>query len=1179
MQVTKRDGRREPVQFDKITRRLAHLRDVDHQPALGVDVTKVAASVCAAVCDGISTTRLDELAAEVAAGLSTDHPDYGALAARVLVSNLQKNTSDSVADTFVRMGDVLDPDMVALATDLEAAGALDFVDYDRDYDLDFFGFKTMEKMYLTRVRGVVVERPQHMWLRVALALWGRDVDRVRETYELMSRKRFTHASPTLFNAGCKRSQCSSCFAAGTRVCTTNRGVVNIEDVRVGDRVVTHAGGVKTVEQVHANPLGGRILYDVQVFKTPVLTVTGNHRFWAQKMSGKKVRDGVPGWYAIEDLREGDYIAIPRRVQRAGPQTIDAYRALEAGMESLGLRSKYRLVLESDMVNVDRVITRPDWLNDRASTLTCHVRCNGIKACWDVTEDFAWFLGVWYGDGCVVHKGGSNEGAPSYVSFAAHPDNHELIERVCRVGRVVFGVRPNVHVQSKQKLTSIAFHSKPLAIVFRHLFGHGHLGKRLHVGAFDWDKSMVEALIGGLVSSDGCVTSGGTITMALTNRPLMEAVYHAARQVGIDVSLHTAKKRPDLEYCPTWSMTVPFLGGIRRHVLKRYADERMSRESLDRTHTKTAVIDGTVFLRLDRKRASTREDVRGERVVYTLGVADDHSYNVEGLMCENCFLMGVEDDSIEGIFDAITKCAHISKWGGGIGIHVSGVRSKGARILGTNGTSDGLVPMLRVLNATAAYVNQGGRRKGSVAVYIEPHHPDFLDVIAMKRNVGDEHLRARDLFYAAWISDLFMRRVEADAAWSFFDPAACPGLADAWGDEYVALYERYEAEGLATRTARARDVWFEILRSQIETGTPYLLMKDACNAKSNQQNMGTIKCSNLCSEIVQFTAADEVAVCNLASLSLPAFVSGSSFDFAAFEAAVRVLARNLDRVIDINYYPVPEARTSNERHRPVGIGVQGLQDAFFMLRLPFDSPEAAVLNRHIFESLYHAALSESCALARERGRYSSFEGSPASQGRLQFDLWGVTPSADHPARHDWAGLKADIAVHGLRNSLSIAPMPTASTANIFGNVESTEPVTSNVYSRRTLAGEFAVVNKHLVRDLMARGLWTPATKNAILANEGSVQHVPGLPDDVRRLYRTAWELSMKAVIDMAADRGAFVCQSQSMNVFVAEPTFKKLSSMFFHAWKRGLKTCAYYLRSRPAAKAVQVTVRDCVACSG
>lgn len=758
MSVVKRGGRRELVNFDKITSRIERLcwpagskpcKQFDS--ALDIDATRIAASVCAAVVDGITTEKLDELTADAAAGMSTEHPDYGVLAARIVASNLQKKTSDSIAKTFQAMNDLLSSEFVDCVrkhrNEYQA-----MVDYDRDYDFDYFGFKTMERLYLARVDGKIVERPQHLFLRVAIALWGSDLDRVRETYDALSTKQFTHASPTLFNAGMKNQQLASCF-----------------------------------------------------------------------------------------------------------------------------------------------------------------------------------------------------------------------------------------------------------------------------------------------------------------------------------------------------------------------------------------------------------------------------------------LMGVHDDSIVGIFDALTKCAHISKFGGGIGIAVSSVRGKGSKIRGTNGSSDGIVPMAKVFDATAAYVNQGGRRKGAIAMYLEPHHPDVFEFLDLKRNQGEDSVRARNLFYAVWVSDLFMRRVEADAAWSLLDPATCPGLDAVHGPAYDDLYVRYENEGRAVRTVRAQDLWTAIVRSQIETGGPYVLFKDAANAKSNQSNLGTIKCSNLCCEILEFTASDEVAVCTLGSLSLPAFVRRDdegrpTYDFDALVRATRILARNLDRVVDVNFYPVPEARTSNARHRPVGIGVQGLADVFFELNIPFDGPRAAELNRDIFEAIYFGAISESADLAAEHGAYSTFEGSPASRGLLQFDLWNVAPGP----RWDWAGLKSKIAVTGLRNSLSVAPMPTASTAQFLSNVEAMEPQTSNLYSRRTLAGEFPVINSHLVRKLIERGTWSPSMKDQIVAHGGSIQRVVGICSEIKAVYKTAWELSMRSIIDMAADRGAFVCQSQSLNMFVAEPTMKSISSMLFYAWRRGLKTGCYYLRSKAASSAIKVT---CLSCSG
>ncbi len=755
MSVVKRDGRRELVNFDKITTRLERLcwplgarpsKKFDGVP-LGVDVTRIAATVCSSVVDGISTERLDELTADAAAGMTTEHPDYGVLAARIVVSNLQKQTSDSIAKTYGSMSSVLSADFMDKVrkhrNDYQA-----IVDYDLDYDFDYFGFKTMEKLYLTKVDGKIVERPQHMFLRVAIALWGDDLDKVRETYTALATKKFTHASPTLFNAGMKNQQLASCF-----------------------------------------------------------------------------------------------------------------------------------------------------------------------------------------------------------------------------------------------------------------------------------------------------------------------------------------------------------------------------------------------------------------------------------------LLGIEDDSIAGIFDALAKCAHISKHGGGIGIHVSTVRGKGSRIEGTNGVSDGIVPLAKVYDATAAYVNQGGRRKGAIAMYLEPHHPDVFDFLDLKRNQGEDSLRARNLFYAMWIPDLFMRRVEADGDWCLMDPKTCPGLNDVHGAEFDALYERYESEQKYVKKIKAQSLWFAIVRSQIETGGPYVLYKDHANAKSNQQNLGTIKCSNLCTEIVEYTSKDEIAVCTLGSLSLPAFVKEGAYDFDGLLAATKTLAKNLDRIVDANYYVVEEARTSNARHRPIGIGVQGLANVFFELGMPFDSPEAAALNRDIFETIYYGAISASAELAELHGPYPTFEGSPASRGQLQFDLWGVTPG-----KWDWAPLKARVVATGLRNSLSVAPMPTASTAQILSNVEAMEPQTSNLYSRRTLAGEFPVVNTHLVRELIRRGTWNVDMKNKIIQHGGSIQRVIGIHPSVKAVYKTAWELSMRTLIDMAADRGAYVCQSQSLNMFVAEPNVKSLSSMHFYAWKRGLKTGCYYLRTKPASSAIKITTA-CLSCSG
>ena len=540
---------------------------------------------------------------------------------------------------------------------------------------------------------------------------------------------------------------------------------------------------------------------------------------------------------------------------------------------------------------------------------------------------------------------------------------------------------------------------------------------------------------------------------------------------------------------------------------------------------------------------------------------------------SCFLMTMKEDSIGGIYDTLKNCAMISKYAGGIGVSIHDVRASNSYIRGTNGTSNGLVPMLRVFNNTARYVDQGGgRRKGSIAVYLEPWHADVESFLDLRKNQGNELERARDLFYALWVPDLFMKRVEANGHWSLFCPREAPGMSDAYGKDFDDLYESYESRGLARKTMPARDLWDRILDTQVETGTPYILFKDAANSKSNQKHLGTIKSSNLCTEIMEYTDKDEIAVCNLASISLAAMVVDayefeSSFDFDLLRSTTEILTDNLNKVIDRNFYPVKEAKRSNMRHRPIGIGIQGLADAFIMLRLPFDSPQARELNKMIFETIYYGAMKASMSLARQNGPHESFRGSPLSKGQFQFDLWGVDPSG----RYDWDDLRSKVIKFGVRNSLLVAPMPTASTAQILGNNESFEPFTSNVYTRRVLAGEFAVVNKHLLKDLTGLGIWNDHLKEKLLKARGSVQNISEIPAHLKEIYRTVWEIPQRVILGQAADRGPFVCQSQSTNIHMAEPSRGKLTSMFFYGWKKGLKTGMYYLRTRPKADSIQFAV--------
>jgi len=536
---------------------------------------------------------------------------------------------------------------------------------------------------------------------------------------------------------------------------------------------------------------------------------------------------------------------------------------------------------------------------------------------------------------------------------------------------------------------------------------------------------------------------------------------------------------------------------------------------------------------------------------------------------SCFLIAMESDSIEGIFNTLKECANISKYAGGIGMHVHNIRACGSHIRGTNGLSNGLVPMLRVFNNTAKYIDQGGKRNGTIAVYLEPWHADIIKFLEMKMNHGDEDVKGRDLFYGLWVCDLFMHRVKSNEEWSLFCPDQCPGLADVYGDEFNMLYTKYERDNLQRHKMSARDLWFRILDSQMETGTPYLCYKDTVNKKTNQKNIGIIRSSNLCSEIMEYSDGNETAVCNLASIALNQFVtSNQTFDFDKLHEVTQVVTENLNNVIDINYYPTNKTSISNMSHRPIGIGVQGLADTFMLMDFAFTSNEASTLNRRIFETMYHAALTASCKLAEKHGYYKSFVGSPASQGILQYDMWNIEPE---PNRYDWNDLKAKIIKHGLRNSLLLAPMPTASTSQILGNTECFEPISSNIYTRRTMAGEFILVNRHLITDLQKIGLWNDKIKNNIILNKGSVQYIDGLSDHLKQKYCTVWEIPMKQVIDMAADRGAFICQSQSMNLWMEDPTYASLTSMHFYAWTKGLKTGMYYLRRKGRHQPQQFTI--------
>jgi ribonucleoside-diphosphate reductase alpha subunit len=1160
MRVVKRSGRIEDMKFDNITNRIKNLT---YGLSKNCDSSKVAQQVASSLYDGITAQEIDTLSAEVCVGMITSDPDYEILATRIVASNIQKVCPNNF---HIAMKKLAKAGIVTEEVACIAGRVRDDIITKRDYDFGYFGLKTLEKSYLQRLDGILMETPQYMFMRVSIGIHGEDIPAVLETYDKMSQGMFIHATPTLFNAGTPRPQMSSCFVAGTPVFTANRGPVPIEQVCVGDTVVTHTGSIKPVLQTHKNMLGERTLFDVKIYKTPKLQVTGNHRFWS--ITKEQLQWGEsPQWNDMNHLRVGDWIAIPNSNTPTEHQVLDMYDILKDVQGAEHWTYSYEF----------------DGKKMRRNThFTSEYRPNGItkKGEWferyiTVDEHFAWFIGSWYGDGCILYQRSSiaSKRTPTHrgIAFAQNPNNATFVEEITRIGEKYLGVHASIHTAKKQNCLSISFNNSAVGTAFNILFGRWSNQKFLWPTMYSWSRSMITAFIGGLVSTDGCCTLNGSVTVQLTNQPLIQSIFHLTRSVGLDTSMTIMTKPYMGRDTHIGRMQIPWIPEVMKWVRKYYADDRLVKS--ERANT-TLEIDGRLFLRVNAK-SKIMENL--PEFVYTLGVQDDHSYSVQGVIAENCFLIANKGDSIDGIYGSLTECAQISKWAGGIGMHIHDVRANKSRIRGTNGQSDGIIPMLRVFNATARYVNQAGRRKGSIAVYLEPWHADIMDFLELRLNQGDEEARCRDLFSALWIPDLFMKRVEEGGQWSLFCPDKAPGLSEAVGEEFEALYTKYEEEGRANATVPAADVWKAILKSQTETGTPYMLYKDACNTKSNQKNLGTIKSSNLCTEIIEYTDKDETSVCNLASIALPKYVNEEtrSFDYEKLHEITKVVTKNLNRVIDRNFYPVETARKSNMRHRPIGLGVQGLADVFILCRLAFDSDEAKEMNARIFETMYHAALEASSELAEVEGPYETFEGSPASQGILQFDMW----QGETKLNYDWDALKERIRGVGLRNSLLMAPMPTASTAQILGNNECFEPYTTNIYLRRTLAGEFVVVNKHLVEDLKKIGLWSKDMKDLMVKAGGSIQNIVDIPDDIKNLYRTVWEIKMKDVIDMAADRGRFIDQSQSMNLFMESPTLSKLSSMHMYAWKQGLKTGMYYLRSKAKARPIQFSLEpECVACS-
>ena len=1114
MYVVKRDGQREIVAFDKILQRI---KNTGTEAGIHINYTTLTMKVIDQLYDGISTAQIDELTAEQCASLASTHPDYNTLAGRIVVSNLQKNTDGSFTKVVEQLyhfkdkhgspsplvSDELYEITMANSNELD-----ELCDYSRDYLIDFFGLKTLERAYLMKVNKRVVERPQHMWLRVSLGIHGTNMERVKETYEYMSMKYFTHATPTLFNSGTPRPQLSSCFLLAMESDSIS-GIYNtLSDCA---NISKWAGGIGLhIHNIRATGSHIRGTNGSSNGIVPMLRVYNNTAKYVDQcvhpetiiyttrgpIQIQNCERGVTSSYNIHGIPEviENVLESSYNGQMLEIQTMHSIFSLKITPEHplYVLRNQQKGLNYTVIENrIKKGLAHMEWVEAK------HLNENDMigysiplytEDIQSITADDCRMYGIILGDGSM----NSYVDSAGYVSLHTinKMDTRKFIENYLEARCI------QCNITTEGNTTRIRW-NRHIELPFRYNdFYDENKQKRILSKWLNLPLHKSNSILKGLLETDGC-NGEKELVFDSTSLNLIECVRFLCLKNGVLTSGYIRDRIGEKHNTLNGVIENKLISYCLRIPRTTEICKLMGAECENGLFFKFFRYENMVFTRI-----KTISETTYCGIVYDLQLTKEHNYMIH----------------------------------------------------------NGLVH------------NGGGKRNGSFAIYLEPWHSDVEIFLQMRKNHGDEEMKARDLFYALWMPDLFMERVKADADWTLMCPDECPGLSDVYGDEFNTLYTRYEGERRGRKTMKARKLWFQILDAQMETGTPYLCYKDAANKKSNQKNVGIIKSSNLCTEVMQVSTPTETAVCNLASIALPAFIDNTTtpptFCFDKLHKVTKVVIYNLNCVIDVNYYPTEKARASNMIHRPVGLGVQGLADTFIIMGMPFASDAAKILNRQIFETMYHAALEQSCELARIDGRYDTFDGSPASRGELQYDMWGVTPTE---GRYDWTALKDKIRAHGLRNSLLLAPMPTASTSQILGYNECIEPITSNIYSRRTLAGEFIMANKYLMNDLIKLGVWNERVKNNIIANHGSVQHIDSIPIEIREKYKTVWEIPMRALIDMAADRGAFVCQSQSLNLWMEDPNYGGLTSMHFYAWGKGLKTGIYYLRRRGRHQAQQFTI--------
>ena len=1113
MLVKKRNGNMEVIAFDKILRRI---KTIGTEVGIKINYTTLTMKVIDQLYNGISTTQIDELSAQQCASLASTHPDYNILASRITISNHHKNTADSFCKVMTQLYEYKDKhgqqsslvsqelyDVVQkYGTELES-----MLDYSRDYLIDYFGFKTLERAYLMKINKETVERPQHMWLRVAIGIHGDNLEKVKETYDCMSQKYFTHATPTLFNAGTPHPQLSSCYL----ISMENDSIEGIYNTLKDCALISKwAGGIGLhIHNIRAsgshirgtNGSSNGIVPMLRVFnntaryvdqcvlpETIIYTTQGPKQIQHCVMNETEIYNLQGGVEVIQNVLEHPYdgeVLEIETMHSIHPLTITpehpvfVLRGQKKGLNYKVIKNR----LEKNICDLEWIDAKDMDIDD----MVVYPIPSFSKDIANISADDCYVYGVILGDGSMSNKNDSS----GYISL--HTTNKKHIADF--IINYFNDKCVDYKIEVDNNTTRIRW-NRCIHLPFRYNdFYDENKEKRMLSKWLNLPIEKSKYILKGLLDTDGCMKN--ELVLDSTSYNLIECTRFLAMKMGVLTS-----------------------GYIRN--------------------------------RIGESHETVRGIIENKKISYVLRIPKT---------AEICDLMDITYDDKQ--FFKFLRYNDV-------------LLSRVQKI--TTHSYKGILYDLQMTNEhnyllhNGVVHNGGGRRNGSFAIYLEPWHADIEMFLQMRKNHGDEELKARDLFYALWIPDLFMERVKTDGTWTLMCPDECPGLSDVYGEEFNTLYKKYEEGGKTRKTVKARELWFQILDAQMETGTPYLLYKDACNKKSNQKNIGTIKSSNLCTEIIEYSDDKETAVCNLASIALPAFVDKTAnppvFNYEKLHEISKIVTYNLNRIIDVNFYPTPKTELSNKRHRPIGIGVQGLADVFMQMNLPFACDEAKQINKQIFETIYHAALEQSCEIAKVEGPYETFEGSPAQKGELQFDMWGIEPCT---TRYDWSKLREDIKNNGLRNSLLLAPMPTASTSQILGYNECIEPITSNIYSRRTIAGEFILANKYLMNDLIELDLWNEKMKNNIIANHGSIQHIDFIPQEIREKYKTVWEIPMRNLIDMAADRGAYICQSQSLNLWLEDPNYSNLTSMHFYSWSKGLKTGIYYLRRRGRHQAQQFTI--------